>query len=140
MHFLLVVNRTQCSIHNHKQEWTIFVCDTVHLHWIVWSRGTDGFQLKLLHISDYLNHTQGEEKVTHFSRPRTWHIVLADSYTCDKDRPLATLGEQKNFIQYTFTMLNPDSYNNATDHFSDEESGKCYFLSRLTSKITMKYG
>ena len=64
--------------------------------------------------------------MTHFQKPRTWHIVFADSYSCDLDRPIATLGEQPNYVEFTFTMLNPDYFNNATDHFSDEESGTEY--------------
>ncbi len=61
---------------------------------------------------------------THFPTPRTWHLLFADAYTCDTDRPLATLGEKPNFISYTLAMFNPDSYNNATDHFSGEETGR----------------
>ena len=75
--------------------------------------------------------------MTRYHKPRIWHLVLADAYTCDPRRPIATLGEKDNFVSFTFFLLNPDGYNNATDHFSAEESGTVVFSSFLEGLAKM---
>ncbi|XP_067668559.1 integral membrane protein GPR180-like [Haliotis asinina] len=78
-----------------------------------------------------LNTTSGNFTVSHSIRPRIWHIIYADSYTCQPGRP-TPLVEQPNFIQFEIQLLNPDSLGNPTEHFGDEETGLLRFYQLLT--------
>lgn len=82
-------------------------------------------------IAYELTNTTGNHTVAHFHYPRIWHIIYADAFTCDPTRPLLPK-EQPNFIHYEIHLLNPDSLNAPTVHFSDEESGLLGFYQLLT--------
>ena len=63
--------------------------------------------------------------MTHFVRPRLWHLVYADAYTCDKGRPIIPI-EQPVYISYEIKMLNPDSLGYPVNHFGGDEAGMSY--------------
>ncbi|XP_059169673.1 integral membrane protein GPR180-like [Physella acuta] len=78
-----------------------------------------------------INQTVGTRLISQFVNPRIWHIVYADIYTCEPNRPNQPL-ETPNVIQYTIQLFNPDSLGNPTEHFSDQETGLLKFYQLLS--------
>ncbi|XP_050407787.1 integral membrane protein GPR180 [Patella vulgata] len=88
-------------------------------------------QLNKARLVYHLNATKGNLSVSHFVKPRIWHVVYSDAYTCDVDRPRSPL-EQPNYVQYNISFFNPDSLGNPTEHFGDDETGLLRFYQLLT--------
>lgn len=71
------------------------------------------------------------QPVSHYVYPRIWHIVYADLFTCEDNRPKLP-EEQPNLIQYKIELFNPDSLGNPREHFGDQETGLLKFYQLLT--------
>ncbi|ESP04844.1 hypothetical protein LOTGIDRAFT_109564, partial [Lottia gigantea] len=82
-------------------------------------------------LSDHLNATKGNLSVSHFVRPRIWHVVYSDVFTCD-DSKLKLPGEIPNYVEYNISFYNPDSLGNPTEHFGDDVTGLYRFYQLLT--------
>ena len=77
-----------------------------------------------LNIADDITSNTGNRSVANFKSPRIWHVVFADTFTCD-NRDITELNmDSLNFLHYNMELLNPDALGNPREHFSDEETGK----------------
>ena len=69
-----------------------------------------------------LTNTTGEEKFAPFTEPFLWHIVFADSVSCD---PAVSALED---VSFTLELYNPDSHGKYTNHFSYAENGEEHYI------------
>lgn len=72
-----------------------------------------------LSLSVGLDSVSGENKFSPWDDPKIWHVLYADSVTCDPSVP--ALGD----VTFTLEMLNPDSGGKPTNHCGCDESGQC---------------
>lgn len=70
----------------------------------------------------------GENKFSPWDDPKVWHVLYADSVTCDPSVPAL------DDVAFTLEMLNPDSGGKPTSHCGCDETGYHYFHS-LNIKI-----
>ncbi|KAK2152578.1 hypothetical protein LSH36_325g04073 [Paralvinella palmiformis] len=87
-------------------------------------------KLQMARLNNLFENRTGRWSVTHFVRPRLWHLVYADAFTCDKGRPIIPL-EQPVYISYEIKMLNPDSLGYPANHFGGDEAGLFRFYQIL---------
>lgn len=63
-----------------------------------------------------------------YDRPKIWHIIYIDKFTCSQE-------SSSHITSFNLVLLNPDSFNNPTIHFGDDESG----LSEFYQLISLGY-
>ncbi|ELU05502.1 hypothetical protein CAPTEDRAFT_229043 [Capitella teleta] len=84
-------------------------------------------KLGLARLIYNLTDSEGNFTVSPFTKPRRWHIIMADRLTCGSEET-----ESQSIISYEIQTLNPDSLHNPTDHCSCEELGLLRFFQLLT--------
>ena len=66
-----------------------------------------------------LDSISGQNKFFPWADPKVWHVLYADSVTCDSGVPALE------DVTFTIEMLNPDSEGKPTNHCGCDETGKC---------------
>lgn len=59
----------------------------------------------------------GENKFSPWDEPKVWHVLYADSVTCDSSVPALE------DVTFTMEMFNPDSEGKPTNHCGCDETG-----------------
>lgn len=75
--------------------------------------------------ADEIRDTTGNQTPAFYKEPRVWHIVFADSLSC---QPAINIESQYNHIEFELWLLNEDSLGNSQNQFSHEESGVYWLL------------
>ena len=71
----------------------------------------------ILSLSVGLDSTSGENKFSPWDDPKVWHVLYADSVTCDSSVPALE------DVTFTLEMFNPDSEGKPTNHCGCDETG-----------------
>ena len=87
-------------------------------------------------FTDDITSNTGNRTVANFKSPRIWHVVFADTFTCDSADITEQDPEKLNFLHYNMELLNPDALGNPREHFSDEETGKSFGSYSKCSKFS----
>ncbi|PFX32485.1 Integral membrane protein GPR180 [Stylophora pistillata] len=72
-----------------------------------------------------LETASGENKFSAWDEPKVWHVLFADSVTCDPSVPAL------DDVAFTLEMLNPDSGGKPTNHCGCDETGILSFYEVL---------
>lgn len=76
--------------------------------------------------ADLLNSTN-EIYLPIYEKPKIWHIIYIDKFSCLQEMPTYITN-----TPFKLILLNPDSLNNPTVHFSDDENGLCGFYQLMS--------
>lgn len=82
-------------------------------------------KLDLAQYSFGLDSTSGENKFSPWTDPKLWHLLYADSVTCDSSVPALE------DITFTLEVYNPDSEGKPTSHCGCDETGLLPFYEVL---------
>ncbi|XP_022779146.1 integral membrane protein GPR180-like isoform X1 [Stylophora pistillata] len=82
-------------------------------------------KLDMAQYSFALETASGENKFSAWDEPKVWHVLFADSVTCDPSVPAL------DDVAFTLEMLNPDSGGKPTNHCGCDETGILSFYEVL---------
>jgi len=82
-------------------------------------------KLDLAQYSFGLDSVSGENKFSPWDEPKVWHVLYADSVTCDSSVPALE------DVTFTMEMFNPDSEGKPTNHCGCDETGLLSFYEIL---------
>ena len=73
----------------------------------------------------------GEKKFSPWDDPKVWHVLYADSVSCDPGVPAL------DDVTFTLEMLNPDSEGKPTSHCGCDETGNLFLA--FTTEVFIYY-